>query len=80
MDLKTQLKELIRQTIKSAYIQEYQEKATDTDALGLILSAYFEYDGLAILKTAYSALEDANFHAENIEIKKLIDKLEKENV
>lgn len=70
------LKALIQAKIKTAFIPEYQSKATDAQALGLILASYFEFDGLELLKVAYFALEDANFHEENKTIQTMIDKLE----
>jgi hypothetical protein len=50
---------------------------SDEEAMGLLISNFFEWDGLAILKTTYSALEDANFHTENETIKMLIEKVER---
>lgn len=38
--------------------------ASDTEAMGLLLSHFFDYDGAEILRAAEHALEDANFHAE----------------
>jgi hypothetical protein len=75
--MKEQLKELIKAQIKHSFMPEYQAQATDEDALGLMLCRYFEYDGLAILKATYSALEDANFHTENRLIERMIKRLEK---
>ena len=37
-------------------------KATDAEALGLLVAGYFEHDAVPILRTAEAALEDANFH------------------
>ncbi len=39
-------------------------KARDEDALGILISQHFEWDGLAIMLVARAALEDANFHTE----------------
>lgn len=50
---------------------------SDSKAMGILLSKYFEYDGLEILKATYSALEDSNFHSENEVIQSIINKLEK---
>jgi len=76
--MKEQLKEMIQAQIKKSFVPEYQSKATDEQALGIMLSQYFEWDGLALLKVAYSALEDANFHTENRTIEQMIKKLEGE--
>ena len=59
------LRELIKECKKDFYIPEYQDKASDTDALGILISQYFEWNGSEILKTAYSAFEDSNFHTFN---------------
>lgn len=74
--MKDQLKALIKEQIRKSFVPEYQASATDDQALGLMLCQYFEYDGLAILKATYAALEDANFHTENRTIEKMIQKLE----
>ena len=69
------IKILIDEQKTSAFIPEYSEKATDQEALGIIISQYFEWNGLAILETLYNALEDANFHTENQVIEAMIEKL-----
>ena len=51
------------------------EQATEQEALGLVISSYFEWDGLKIFEAFYSALEDSNFHTENEKIAEIIDKL-----
>lgn len=71
------LKNLIEKKKDEAFRSEYRSKATDEEALGLIISSYFQWNGLAILRTLYSALEDANFHRENKAIQALINRLEK---
>lgn len=70
------LKKLIDAKKQSAFVDDYKDKATDEEALGLLIAGYFEWDGLAILKTLYSALEDANFHTENKTISDMIDNIE----
>lgn len=47
--------------IKAGCFSEDYE-ATDTEAMGLLLSHFFDYGGTDILKAAEAALEDANFH------------------
>ena len=41
------------------------ESATDTDALGIMISQQLKWDGDKIFQTAYSAFEDSNFHSFN---------------
>ncbi len=72
------LKALIQAQIKKSFVPDYQSKATDSDGLGLMISKYFEWDGLEILKTLSTALEDANFHTENQVVRELIAKVEKD--
>ena len=69
------IKILIYEKKTSAFIPEYSEKATDQEALGIMISQYFEWNGVAILETLYNALEDANFHTENQVIEAMIEKL-----
>jgi len=70
------LKMLIKNQINKSFVELYRDQATDEQGLGLLISKYFKWDGLAILKTLYTALEDANFHTENKEIEKLIKRVE----
>ena len=66
---------LIAETVKRAFVKEYQAKATPQEALGILIANYFEWDGLRILETASSALEDANFHTESAIIEEMIEKM-----
>ena len=61
--------------IKKQKYESFQnpDQHEDSDALGLLISHYFEWDGLRILETFYSALEDANFHTECVEVQRMID-------
>ncbi len=59
---------------KGSFTDQYQ--ASDEEAMGLLISKYFHWDGLSILKAFYEALEDANFHTENEVIQGMIDKVE----
>ena len=49
--------------------------ATDSEALGVLVSKVLEWDGLQILETLGFALENANFHSENAQVQKMITKL-----
>ena len=62
-------------TLQKMQNPHYKNKS-DAEILGQLLSVYFEWDGLEILKTTYAALEDSNFHTENVEIDKMIKKIE----
>ena len=63
---------MIRQAKSEYFSTGY--KATDAEALGIMLSKYFQFDGVAILRTAEAALEDANFHTESGIVSDLADK------
>ena len=52
--------------------------ASDVDAMGLLISHCFQWDGNMILRACANALEDANFHAECAAVTKMADTLETE--
>lgn len=56
------LKNLIEQRKQESFTDPSQ--ASDEEALGILVSSYFEWDGLAIMRTFGEALTDANFHSE----------------
>jgi hypothetical protein len=51
------------------FIKSYA--ATDAEALGLLISKFFQWSGEPILETAAFALEDAYFHKEAQTIREL---------
>ena len=63
------LNQIIQAKKDTAFVDGY--KATDAEALGLIISQHFKYDGEQIFKTLSNALEDANFHELNEKINQL---------
>lgn len=74
MDINEELKKIIAEKAKTAFVSGYQ--ASDEEVLGMILSQYFKWSGLSVLKACYYGLEDSNFHTENEEILKMIEKIE----
>lgn len=68
------IKTLIEDTVKAKFMEEYQAGIKDTEALGVMLSSYFEWDGIQILDCFQAALEDSNFHSLNEEITLLREK------
>lgn len=48
---------------------EVVHEVEDADAIGIMVSNYLEWDGAAIIRAFSSALEDANFHTENAQIR-----------
>lgn len=68
------LKELIDIKKHLAFVPEYRDQAKETEALGILISQYFEWDGSKIVETFIEALGDANFHSLAGEIQELADK------
>jgi hypothetical protein len=69
------LEEIVASIKKTAFVKGY--KATDAEAMGLLVSRYFRWDGLAILRAAYYALEDSNYHAESAKVAAMADNVER---
>ena len=60
--IKTALQPVLEKIKRTSFVPTYQ--ASDAEAFGLLLSKYFEWNGVSILEAASHALEDANFHTE----------------
>lgn len=73
----TSIEELLNVIRKSHWKKEYQDQVTDAQAMGILMSHYFDWNGLEILKATYEALKDSNFHTVNEEIEKIIKQIEK---
>lgn len=67
---------LFKQAIKlkkeTAFVNP--QKATDEDALGILISQFTEWDGSKIFDVSYNAFEDSNFHSFNEIFKKEWDR------
>jgi hypothetical protein len=63
-DAAAALRPILDRVIKSVYLPEYRAKVTDAEALGVLVSKFFKWDGGQVLAVAFSGLEDSNFHAE----------------
>lgn len=57
-----------------SFVKTY--KATDEEAMGLLLSKFAQWDGLFILRAAQYGLEDANFHGESETVCEMADRIE----
>lgn len=66
---KEKLRQLIEEKKRTAFVSDYM--ASDAEALGILISQYFEYDGEQIFQTMFNAMEDANFHTFNEQLKEL---------
>ena len=71
------LAEMVASVKQASFVRGY--KATDAEALGLLIARFFKWDGLAILRAAQYALEDANFHAESAKVAAMADEVENGN-
>ena len=71
MTIKEKLKKLIEQQKKESFINPNQIK--DSEALGIMISQFFEWDGQKIFNSAYYAFEDSNFHTFNEKFDRLWD-------
>ena len=71
-EIKQGLKKLVDAKRQIAFTPDYREKATDQEALALLVSQHNEWDGEDIIKTFALALEDANFHDLADQVTKLI--------
>ena len=49
----------------------------EVDCIGVAVACHLKWDCIAILRTMYSALEDANMHSENIAVAEWIDTAER---
>lgn len=65
------VKEILEGIKKESFVDDY--KASDTEAMGMLLSKYFKWNGIAIMDASCYGLEDANFHTECSQIRELIE-------
>lgn len=57
--------------IKKDYFNADYE-ASDEEAMGILMSQFFSWDGIAALQAASHALEDSNFHTLSAKVDTLI--------
>ena len=57
--------------LKKYFTDDYQDKATYEETLGLLVSKFCEWDGNKIFKVSTSAFEDSNFHSFNEKFEEL---------
>lgn len=69
-DTNLSLRVLVNRAKRDRFTTGY--KATDAEAMGLLVAGFFNHDGVAILRTASSALEDANFHQDAAVVDRLV--------
>ena len=71
MTIKEKLKKLIQEQKEQSY--QNPKNVSDFEALGIMLSQYFDYDGKAIFDCSSSAFIDSNFHTFNEKFERLWD-------
>ncbi len=69
--IQTQLRPILEQIRKETFKPDYQDKATDEQLIGIMVSKFFEWGGNEIIQAALYSLEDSNFHGEVREISKV---------
>ena len=62
---------LLKAVKETAFVRGY--KASDEEALALVVSKYLKWDGEAIVKTFLDSLEDANYYEIRREIQALLN-------
>lgn len=67
---RTVLKNILENIKKTHWVPGY--KATDEQAMGVLMAFYFNWNGQAILRATYEGLEDSNYHTVNKTILKLL--------
>lgn len=71
---KEKLQAVVKEINKVSFVKGHVP--SDEQALGIVLSKYFYYDGLSVLQAAFYALEDANFHTEAAVVAEMANKIE----
>ena len=61
MTVKQHLKTVIEDIRRNRFYEEYQDKATEMECLGVAIASYFDWDS-RIIDTFLEAMTDANFH------------------
>lgn len=58
----SELTQFVERRTRDSYVPEYEP--TEQEALGMVISNHFLWNGIAICECFANALEDANFHGE----------------
>jgi hypothetical protein len=61
MTVKQYLKAVIEEIRRNRFVEEYQDKATEMECLGVAIASYFDWDS-RVVEAFSEALTDANFH------------------
>ena len=68
------LKSILDDAKKQYFTDDYQDKATYEETLGLLVSKFCKWDGNKIFKVSTEAFEDSNFHTFNEKFNDLWEK------
>lgn len=63
-DAQAALRPILERVKNTVWLPEYRAKVSDAEALGVLVSKFFKWEGSEILAVASSALEDANYHGD----------------
>ena len=74
--IKSLMDEIVKIVRYSAFVSEYQEKATLEECVGIAVSKYFEWD-TRIFGAFSEALDDANFHEAASKVNDFLDEWRK---
>jgi phosphorylcholine metabolism protein LicD len=66
--INTELNKLVDEVRDCCFVDGYD--ATTEECIGTVVSRFLGWDGNAIMKIAFEALEDSNFHGLNAELQK----------
>ncbi len=69
-------KETIQTILDAIKVESFinPQNVSDAEAMGLLVSKFFSWDGVAVLEASEKALEDANFHAEAALVSDMLEK------
>jgi hypothetical protein len=72
---KDSVRKILNRIKQKRFVSSYE--ASDAEAMGILMSEYFEYAGIDVMRAASSGLEDSNFHTENAKLQEMIAETEK---
>jgi len=73
-ELESRLKSILDDAKKKYFNDDYQDKASYEETLGLLVSKFCKWDGDKIFRVCNEAFEDSNFHSFNEEFINLWNK------
>lgn len=74
-EIAEQFKPLIDEAKKVIFEKDYQDKVSDEEVLGILVSKFCKWDGIKICEVCTNAFKDSNFHSLAQVISDKIDQL-----